>query len=235
MIPLLSSRFTACAMDRRGHGESGDSADYSLAKEAEDVAAVVDSRRGRVFVLGHSYGGVAALEATFLTEHVSKLVLYEPPLQDPIDFAVIERVEKLIDQGEREQAAVTFWREVAMLSPDEIEAMRSRPVWPSLVDGMVSHPRQMRALAGYRFDPERMRGVTMPTLLLLGSDTASPHIRKAIASLESALPDPTLVVLEGQEHNAMDGDREQLARVVTVFLSKRKRPAPSQPHQRNRS
>jgi pimeloyl-ACP methyl ester carboxylesterase len=30
MIPLLSSRFTACAMDRRGHGASGDSLDYSL-------------------------------------------------------------------------------------------------------------------------------------------------------------------------------------------------------------
>jgi len=57
MIPLLSSRFTACAMDRRGHGASGDSLDYSLQKEAEDVAAVVNARPGTVFVLGHSYGG----------------------------------------------------------------------------------------------------------------------------------------------------------------------------------
>ena len=44
-------------MDRRGHGASGDSPDYSLQKEAEDVAAVVDSRQGPVAVLGHSFGG----------------------------------------------------------------------------------------------------------------------------------------------------------------------------------
>lgn len=34
-------------------------------------------------MLGHSYGGVSALEATFLTNRISKLILYEPPVQDP--------------------------------------------------------------------------------------------------------------------------------------------------------
>ena len=84
MFPLLSSHFTVCAMDRRGHGLSADSPDYSLQKEAEDVAAVVDSRPGMVFVLGHSIGGVATLEAMFLTNRISKLILYEPPLQEPV-------------------------------------------------------------------------------------------------------------------------------------------------------
>ena len=67
MFPLLTSKFTACAMDRRGRGASGDSPEYNLSKEAEDVTAVVNSRPGLVFVFGHSYGGVAALEAAFLT------------------------------------------------------------------------------------------------------------------------------------------------------------------------
>lgn len=84
MFPLLASTFTTCAMDRRGRGASGDSAEYSLAKEAEDVSAVVNSRPGPVFVFGHSYGGVAALEATFLTDRISKLLLYEPPLHEPV-------------------------------------------------------------------------------------------------------------------------------------------------------
>src|SRR5579859_6617587 len=61
MFPMLSQRFRVCAMDRRGHGLSGDRTDYSLRKEAEDVASVVDALPGPVFVLGHSYGGVAAL------------------------------------------------------------------------------------------------------------------------------------------------------------------------------
>jgi pimeloyl-ACP methyl ester carboxylesterase len=29
LFPLLASRFTVCAMDRRGHGESGDAPDYT--------------------------------------------------------------------------------------------------------------------------------------------------------------------------------------------------------------
>src|SRR5882724_10892357 len=114
MFPLFSSHFTACAMDRRGHGQSGDSANYSLDKEAEDVAAVVDSRPGSVFVLGHSYGGVAALEATFLTRRISKLILYEPPLQEPAgpNLAIAGRLETMIQTGRREEAVVMFLREV---------------------------------------------------------------------------------------------------------------------------
>lgn len=83
-------------MDRRGRGASGDHPDYSLVKEAEDVAAVVNSRRGPVSVFGHSLGGVVALEAAFLTDRLSGLMLYEPPLRDPVDknLAVTARLER---------------------------------------------------------------------------------------------------------------------------------------------
>jgi pimeloyl-ACP methyl ester carboxylesterase len=218
MIPMFSSHFTACAMDRRGHGASGDSPEYVLQKEAEDIAAVVNSRPGTVFVLGHSYGGVCALEAAFLTERISKLVLYEPPLQDRIDLAVVERIEAMIQDGKREQAVVTFLREVVKLSPGEVAAMRSRPSWPGFAATVDSHPRQMRALAAYRFDAKRLRTVRIPTLLLTGSDTASPQLKQAIESLRASLQDPTLVVLEGQQHNAMDSARQELAQAVIGFL-----------------
>jgi pimeloyl-ACP methyl ester carboxylesterase len=82
LFPFFASRFRVCAMDRRGHGASGDSPRYSLQREVEDVVAVVSSQPGAVFLLGHSFGGVCALEAAFLTDKISKLVLYEPPLQD---------------------------------------------------------------------------------------------------------------------------------------------------------
>lgn len=220
MFPLLSSHFTVCAMDRRGRGASGDSPEYSLQKEAEDVAAVVASRPGTVFVLGHSYGGVSALEATFLTDRISKLILYEPPLQDPIDhnLAVADTIERMIRDGQREQAVVTFLSEVGRQSPSEVAAMKSRPSWPGLVATIDSHPRQMRSLAAYRFDAKRMNTVSMPTLLLIGSETASPHIRQAISSLQASLPNPTLVVLKGQQHNAMDSARQMLAEAIINFL-----------------
>jgi hypothetical protein len=87
-----------------------------------------------------------------------------------------------------------------------------------LVASVDSHPRQMRALAAYRFDPTRMSGVRMPTLLVRGSETASPELKQAIESLRTSLPNPTLLVLEGQQHNAMDNAREKLAGAVQGFL-----------------
>jgi pimeloyl-ACP methyl ester carboxylesterase len=221
MFPLLAAKFTACAMDRRGRGASGDSPEYSLAKEAEDVAAVVNSRSGPVFVLGHSYGGVAALEATFVTDRIARLMLYEPPLHEPIanNLAVVARLEELVGKGELEQALVTFQTEIVKQSAAEIARMKARPSWAGLVASIAVHPRQMRALSKYRFDASRMKSVTMPTLLLIGEKTASPYARQSIGALRESLPNPTLVVLENQEHNAMEGGRDVLARAIIKFAA----------------
>ena len=221
MFPLLASRFTVCAMDRRGRGASGDSAQYSLLKEAEDVAAVVNSRSGPVFLFGHSYGGVAALEATFLTNRIARLMLYEPPLHEPVDnnSAVVAKMEAVIEKGDLERAFVMFQTEIVKQSPEEIARMKARPTWTRLVGTIAVQPRQMRALSAYRFDASRMKSVTMPTLLLIGEDTASPYARQSISALRESLPNPTIVVLEHQEHNAMDGGREVLANAIINFAA----------------
>jgi pimeloyl-ACP methyl ester carboxylesterase len=65
----------------------------------------------------------------------------------------------------------------------------------------------------------RLKAVTMPTLLLVGEDTASPYARQSIAVLRESLPNPTLVVLERQAHNAMEGGREALANAIIKFAA----------------
>lgn len=218
LFPLFASHFTVCAMDRRGHGASADSPNYSLEKEVEDIVAVTKSRPGPVFVLGHSYGAVCALEAAFLTDKISKLVLYEPPLQDLDHTAVAARMDKMIKAGDREQATMTFFEEIVMLSPSEIAAMKARPSWTPLIASIESQLRQIRALAAYRFDPKRMSTLKAPTLLLTGSKTQSPQLKLAIDGLMRSLPNRSLVVFEGQQHNAMDTIPERFASVVTDFL-----------------
>lgn len=58
-------------MDRRGRGASGDAPDYHLAREFEDVAAVVDAvaeaSGSAVDVYGHSFGGLCAFGGATLT------------------------------------------------------------------------------------------------------------------------------------------------------------------------
>jgi len=221
MLPLLAPRFTACAMDRRGHGESSDGPSYSMAKEADDIIAVVNSRPGPVYVLGHSYGGVAALEAALRTKRIAKLILYEPPLRDPVahNLDVTAQLEKLIAAGDRDGAVATFLAEVVHVSKDEIAVMKTRPGWKGLVASIDSHPRQMRALASYQFDAKRAKRLKTPTLLLLGGATKSVPAKESIRLLQDTLPDASLVVLEGQEHNAMDGARALLANTVAGWLS----------------
>lgn len=43
VLPSFEQRFTVCAVDRRGRGSSGDTAGYSVEREFDDVAAVVES------------------------------------------------------------------------------------------------------------------------------------------------------------------------------------------------
>jgi pimeloyl-ACP methyl ester carboxylesterase len=80
----------------------------------------------------------------------------------------------------------------------------------------------MRALSAYHFDASRMRFVTMPTLLLIGEDTASPSAKQSIRALQESLPDPTVIVLENQEHNAMEDGRAALANAITKFAAPNK-------------
>jgi pimeloyl-ACP methyl ester carboxylesterase len=86
--PLLADRFTVYAVDRRGRGECGDSADgYAIEQEFADVVAVVDSLAEPADIFGHSYGATVALGAAPLARHLRRLILYEPapgiPQTDP--------------------------------------------------------------------------------------------------------------------------------------------------------
>lgn len=218
LLPLFASRFRVCAMDRRGHGDSEPGPNYSLQKESEDVIAAVNAQDGPVFVLGHSIGGVFSLEAALITKKISKLVLYEPPLQDLDHTAVADRMEQLIQSGKREQALLTFLREIVKMSPQEIETMQARSTWPKRIAGIDIQIREIRALAKYRLDRKRVRRLKTPTLLLAGSDTPSPELKKATKTLEATLPNRTLFVFEGEGHNAMDTKPQQLAEVVIKFL-----------------
>ena len=128
VLPALGEHFTVLAIDRRGRGQSGDADDYAIEREFEDVAAVSDWAGEGVNVLGHSYGGICALEAALLTDTIGKLVLYEPPmgfLASPPE--VVDQLHALLEAGKRDELLVFFMREVAGLPPDQVEVLRSLP------------------------------------------------------------------------------------------------------------
>ncbi len=221
VLPALEDHFTVYAVDRRGRGGSGDSDDYAIAREFEDIAAVVDSLGEPVDLLGHSYGGLLALEAALLSQNVRRLMLYDPGIEVPGEeiypSEVVERMYALLEAGDRAGVIETTMRKVAGLPPETVEYMRTLPVWQSRVDAAHTIPRELRAIKSYRFDPGRFENLATPTLLLSGGDSPAA-MRKAAEAVDAALPDSRLVVMEGQGHSAMDTGTDRFTAEVLSFL-----------------
>jgi pimeloyl-ACP methyl ester carboxylesterase len=218
VLPALEQRFTVFAIDRRGRGRSGDASDYALEREYEDVVAVVEAAGEEVAVLGHSYGGICALEAALLTDRISALVLYEPPmgfLKSPPH--VVDRLQALLDEGRRDELLGYFMQEVAGLPPDQVELMRSLPAWEARLDAADTIPREELASREYVFDPARFRHLNVPTLYLQGGDSSEPF-KAAGDALRTALPDCRVVVMSGQRHAAMDTATDLFTAEVLSFL-----------------
>lgn len=222
VLPLLEQEFTVYAMDRRGRGESGDRAGaYALAREAEDVVAVVGSIDEPVHLLGHSYGGICALEATLLTDRIRRLTLYEPEVIGEAttdDEQALAEIQRAIDAGDREEALVVFYREFARLSEAELERVRALSTWRRRVDAVHTVHREMEAMYAYEFEPERFRGTTTPTLLLVGEESP-PLLHRDAETLHDAIPESRIAVLEGQQHVAYRMAPERFAETVIAFLS----------------
>jgi pimeloyl-ACP methyl ester carboxylesterase len=218
--PRLEEHFTVYSVDRRGRGESGDGSTYTLMREAEDIAAVVQAIGGPVAILGHSYGALCSLEAALLTS-VDRLILYEPPIPTEVPLypaGVPERIQSQIDSGDREKALETMFREVVRMPERELEEYRRLPMWKDRVQLAPTIPREMQVERTFSFAPERYAQLRVPTLLLLGGDSP-PVFRLGVAALHSALPNSSVVVMPGQQHIAMDTNPDLFLREVFSFLS----------------
>jgi len=226
VLPFLERHVAVHAVDRRGRGGSGDGPDYSLAREYADVAAVVDAAAaasgGQVDLLGHSYGGNIAFGAATRTTNIRKLVLYEGwPVPNIAHRTVrpeaMDHLESLLAQGRPEQALEAFYRDIVMMSQEEINGIKAAPTWPARVAAAHTMPRECRAFSGQAFDPGWATKIAVPVLLLVGGD--SPVETKADPDVVSAaLPDARIRVLEGQMHMAHLTDPETFAEQVLSFL-----------------
>ncbi|MGH3024317.1 MAG: alpha/beta fold hydrolase [Gaiellaceae bacterium] len=218
VVPLLADRFSVYAVDRRGRGDSGDQPEYAIEREFDDLAAVVDSIPEPASLFGHSYGATVALGAALVARNLRKLVLYESsPGFSVVSKADVDRIDELVAQGEREEALVHGLRAIG-LTPDELEQLRASPTWAARVEAAHTLARELRGEEAYRVDPERFRDLAVPTLLLLGEESAD-WAREGTELIRAALPDARIAVLRGQGHMANVTAPELVADEVARFLS----------------
>jgi len=221
--PDLAEQFTVYAMDRRGRGESGDADDYAIEREFEDVVAVAAAADGPVTLLGHSYGAVCAIGAAPRVSGLEQLVLYEPPLwvegRTRVPGSVIDRMEAAADrdgQAANERILELFFEEVAE-SPERLEAIRSSPNYDRHVAAAAKLPRELRGREGYRPTPDSYPTVSVPTTLLLGTESPKALARSTEAAAD-LFPDSRIERLPGQGHGAMYTAPDLLTATLTSVL-----------------
>ncbi|MCC6792160.1 MAG: alpha/beta fold hydrolase [Thermomicrobiales bacterium] len=200
--PFLTDRFTVTAIARRGRGESSVTTGHRIEDEAADVAALLRRIGEPVFLLGHSYGALCALEATAMEPGlVRQLVLYEPPSPELLAPEALALLQSFADREDWDGLVETFMRDLLQVPPDEVAAIRATPFWDVWTVDAHASLQDLQAVARYRFVAGRFRSLSMPVLLLIGSE--SPREIYVTDALAAVLPDARISMLTGQAHEGM--------------------------------
>jgi pimeloyl-ACP methyl ester carboxylesterase len=113
----LAEAFTVFRYDRRGRGDSGDTAPYAVEREVDDLQALIEAAGGSAYVYGISSGAALAIEAAARGAAISKLALYEAPFivddsRPPVPDDVVAQLNELLAANRRGDAVRLFLRQV---------------------------------------------------------------------------------------------------------------------------
>lgn len=219
----LAQRFTLYLMDRRGRGDSGDAATYSMTQEFSDVASVADAIGGPIDVLGHSFGAVCSLEAAMLTSSIKRLAIYEPPMPTAgvaasFDESGADKLDELLAAGKSAEMLIHFYRHIIGVPEAGIARTIESPEWPERLALAMTVPRELRATRRYAFNAEKARKLSIPILVMVGADSP-PRYQSSTQMLASTLLNARTVSLPNEQHNAIDTSPELFLREVLEFLS----------------
>ncbi|MFE2302770.1 alpha/beta fold hydrolase [Streptomyces sp. NPDC059445] len=220
LAEALSDRFGAVTYDRRGRGDSGDTAPFAVAREIEDIAALIETFGGSAALYGISSGGALALEAAMSGLPVREVVVYETP------FAVdevagkqraeyTERLTELLGQDRRGDAVELFLTLVGT-PPEMISGVRMSHAWPGMeaIAPTLAYDDAAMGRGESRVPRERLAALSLPLLSVAG-DASPAWMREAARSIAEAAPNGSYRTLEGQTHMV---DPRVLAPVLAEFF-----------------
>lgn len=238
-VDLLTPHFTVYNYDRRGRGESGDTAPFAPEREIEDIEALINAAGGTAYVQGSSSGAIISLEAASqLPGKIRKLAMFEPPFitddsHPPLPADYVEQLDAAIAAG-KPGDAVEYFMKKAMQIPDEFVAQMRylppsevfdmkegvvAPMWAEMEKVAHTIAYDGRAvlpfMQGKPLPTDRWTSVTMPTLLIVGGNS-EPFFHDGAKSLVELLPNAQFRVLEGQDHAVQP---QALATVVIDFFN----------------
>ena len=203
----LAAHFTVVTYDRRGRGDSGNRGPYAVAREVEDLEALIAAAGGSVFVYGVSSGAALALEAATRAGGIARLALFEAPFivddsRAPVPADFVQQLDDAVAAGRRGDAVKLFMKQVGV-PPAFLLLMRLMPAWPKLTAIAHTIAYDIRIMngnqAGHPLPASRWAGATMPALVMDGGKSPV-WMRNATRSLATILPNAQYRTLPGQTH-----------------------------------
>jgi pimeloyl-ACP methyl ester carboxylesterase len=229
----LSEHFTVHTIERRGRGESGPQGDdYSIVKECEDVLAL-QAETGASLLVGHSYGGLVALEVARKNNAFAKIAVYEPGVSIdgsmPTDW--MSGYEKKLAEKKNVDALVEF------TLADAPPRIQKTPPWlmKLLLLLLVSCSRQYRQMLGLlhqnlrewreiaRLDNsyEHYREIAAGVLLMYGGKSDSAAVTLAMERLAAILPRSKTKEFPSLDHFGIERTApREVARAVSDYFLK---------------
>ncbi|SAK45144.1 alpha/beta hydrolase [Caballeronia hypogeia] len=212
-LDSLSGRYALIAPEHYGCDSvgpwSGERA-FTLADEAARTVAIIDEQRGKVHLVGHSYGGGVALRAALERPHgVASITLYEPSAfhllkgmgaRGAAEFAEILAIASLTAEGvvagDLRGAASSF-----------VDYWGGRGAWSALrpsVQAMLTRwvpkaPLDFRALIHEPTPASAYADLRIPTLVMRGEHAPAPT-RLIAETLPALLPSAQLIVVPDAGH-----------------------------------
>jgi pimeloyl-ACP methyl ester carboxylesterase len=198
LAQVLAQQFTVLNYDRRGRGESGDTAPYAIEREIEDLDALIAHAGGSAGVFGYSSGAILALRAAAQGLAIPRLAFYEPPPTGARAGELAPQLAELIAAGRRGDAVELFQTEAVGIPAAIVAQMRTAPFRPALehlAPTLVYESTILQAVP-----PDLIASVRAPTLVLDG-EQSPPVMRNAAHSLAEDLPAGRYRTLEGVGHD----------------------------------
>jgi pimeloyl-ACP methyl ester carboxylesterase len=208
---LAANGLTVVNYDRRGRGESTDTPPYSVDREIEDIAALIDATAiaerastavgGGAVLYGSSSGGALCLHAAAAGLPVTGLALWEIPLTlegQGDGGAGLAGLQERLAAGDRPATVEYFMRD---MPPEWLQGLRDSPAWPAMLSiaPTLAYDAANLHLAEQRPWVEQWGAVSVPVLIMVGERTL-PIFPPAAKALAAILPRAEQITLPGADH-----------------------------------
>ena len=228
----LAEHFTVHIIERRGRGRSSPQGDdYSMIKEREDVLAL-QQKTGASLLVGHSFGGLVALEVARNNPSLTKLAVYEPgvSIDGSIPMDWMPGYEKKLAEKKYLDAFVEFSLGVGperarntppwlmkLLLPLFLNSHERKLMLGLLPENLREHQEVARLDSSY----ENYREIAADVLLMYGGKSNTTWVDLSMERLAVVLPRSETKKFPKLDHFGIDKKApREVAQAVTAYFLK---------------